>query len=506
MPTQTLGKVKLTPRGAYDPAATYVPLDIVSYGGGSYCVLKNVTGVTPTGDDVNFQLLAESGADGKSPQISASKTWLVWDADAGEYVDTGVSAAGETPEVDDTLTQPGQAADAAVVGDRLSALSEEIANLQTSGLTTAQINALDGMFKVCAFTKDNVSAEYTEFKTAFGIADSGGGDEEPDEPVVVTYTITNTLTNVSNSNSDASVNENASYIATLTADEGYELDSVTVTMGGDDITGSVYAYGGIYISSITGNIVITATAVEKAVEDDHEAYNWTSGEAYVIDEWTDGYGLTYDTSASTTVETLTESSRYCYSEYLPCAGASAFVASSDLYFDYSMDHVYDSDKAYMGYVAKHKADNTPFGGVTYMGLPMGAKYLRLTTQTSKKATSTVTPYKFDELTANTIPEDGKIYAVTPTAGVELNATTGVATESGSCCTSDFMACYGFKTFHFAEAMRKCVCFYDSDKKFISGLAYSSIDTGAIPEGVAYMRHTCTTSRNTLIVLSKEETA
>ena len=83
MPTQTLGKVKLTPRGAYDPAATYVPLDIVSYGGGSYCVLKNVTGVTPTGDDVNYQLLAKSGADGKSPQISTSKTWLVWDADAG---------------------------------------------------------------------------------------------------------------------------------------------------------------------------------------------------------------------------------------------------------------------------------------------------------------------------------------------------------------------------------------------------------------------------------------
>lgn len=63
------------------------------------------------------------------PQISASKTWLVWDANKGEYVDTGVSAAGETPEVDDTMTQPGQAADAAAVGDRLSALSEEIANL-----------------------------------------------------------------------------------------------------------------------------------------------------------------------------------------------------------------------------------------------------------------------------------------------------------------------------------------------------------------------------------------
>lgn len=134
MPTQTLGKVKLTPRGEYDPAATYVPLDIVSYGGGSYCVLKNVTGITPTGDDVNYQLLAESGADGKSPQIGASKTWLVWDANKGEYVDTGVSAAGEIPEVDDTLTQPGQAADAAAVGDRLSALSEEKVDKSVLGL------------------------------------------------------------------------------------------------------------------------------------------------------------------------------------------------------------------------------------------------------------------------------------------------------------------------------------------------------------------------------------
>ena len=323
---------------------------------------------------------------------------------------------------------------------------------------------------------------------------------------VVYYTVTNNLTNCTSDNAAASVVEGGSYIATLTADEGYELDSVTVTMGGDDITGSVYAYGGISISSVTGNIVITATAVEKAVEDDPEAYNWTSGEAYVIDEWTDGYKLTYDTSAPTSVETITEDSVYSYSKYLPCAGVSAFVASSGLYFNYSMDHVYDSGKAYMGFIAKHTADNTPFGGVTYLGFPMGAKYLRLTTYTADKATSTVTPYKFDELTANTIPEDGKIYAVTPTAGVELNATTGVVIERGSCCTSDFMACYGFKTFHFADGMRKCVCFYDSDKKFISGLAYGAPYTGAIPEGAAYMRHTCTTVRNTLIVLSKEETA
>lgn len=88
-------------------------------------------------------------------------------------------------------TEPREIVDAKARED-ISKLSEEIANIPSggSGLTTAQINALDGMFKVCAFTKDNVSAEYTEFKTAFGIADSGGGDGDPDEPVTPDVTLT----------------------------------------------------------------------------------------------------------------------------------------------------------------------------------------------------------------------------------------------------------------------------------------------------------------------------
>lgn len=113
------------------------------------------------------------------PQISASKTWLVWDADAGEYVDSGVSAAGAKGDdgnpgkapiigsngnwyewddaagtytdtgkpsrgekgetgasvtIDDTLTQSGQAADAKATGDAISALSEEKVDQSALGL------------------------------------------------------------------------------------------------------------------------------------------------------------------------------------------------------------------------------------------------------------------------------------------------------------------------------------------------------------------------------------
>ena len=48
------------------------------------------------------------------------------------------------------------------------------------------------------------------------------------------------------------------YNATITAEDGYTLDSITCTMGGVEqtVTGGV-----INISSVTGDIVITATAI-----------------------------------------------------------------------------------------------------------------------------------------------------------------------------------------------------------------------------------------------------
>ena len=77
---------------------------------------------------------------------------------------------------------------------------------------------------------------------------------------VTSYTITNNLTYCSNDNSDADVVEGNSYIANISANAGYELNSVTVSMGGTDITSTVYSNGVINIESVTGNIVINAIA------------------------------------------------------------------------------------------------------------------------------------------------------------------------------------------------------------------------------------------------------
>ena len=75
-----------------------------------------------------------------------------------------------------------------------------------------------------------------------------------------TYTVTQNLTNVTSSYTGATVNAGESLIATLTAEAGYNLNDVTVTMGGVDVTGIVYDDGAVEIASVTGNVVITAAA------------------------------------------------------------------------------------------------------------------------------------------------------------------------------------------------------------------------------------------------------
>lgn len=80
-----------------------------------------------------------------------------------------------------------------------------------------------------------------------------------DRPLA-SYTVANTLTKVVTSNSQASALEDSEYRATLTPYRWYTMQTVNVTMGGVDITTSVYSNGAIVIPKVTGNITITATA------------------------------------------------------------------------------------------------------------------------------------------------------------------------------------------------------------------------------------------------------
>ena len=77
--------------------------------------------------------------------------------------------------------------------------------------------------------------------------------------------ITKALSNCSIDNSKNRVIEEQGYGATITADDGYTLDggTITITMGGVDMS-TYYSNGKIAIPNVTGDIVITATAVPSA--------------------------------------------------------------------------------------------------------------------------------------------------------------------------------------------------------------------------------------------------
>ena len=76
------------------------------------------------------------------------------------------------------------------------------------------------------------------------------------------YSITKNLTYCTINNSATQVIKGESYSATVTANDGYELKSVSVTMGGQAVSVSG---GVISIANVTGDIVITAVAEEAVV-------------------------------------------------------------------------------------------------------------------------------------------------------------------------------------------------------------------------------------------------
>ena len=67
------------------------------------------------------------------------------------------------------------------------------------------------------------------------------GTPETVTPSIDTYTITNTLTNVTSDNADTSAAEYQPYTAKIAAANGYAISSVQVKMGGVDVTGSVWS-------------------------------------------------------------------------------------------------------------------------------------------------------------------------------------------------------------------------------------------------------------------------
>ena len=177
-------------------------------------------------DDLVFVALsaAKHAADGVPDAVA---DWL------SEHVDPETGYV-----VDDTLTIEGAAADAKAVGDRI----------ESAGLTDAVKQALLQLASKVAYIDDDGQDYYDDLYAALYNGEY--------------WAVTNTLTGCTTSNAAASITKNAAYSATITASSGYTLTGATVsiTMGGTDITSTAYSNGTISIASVTGALAISITA------------------------------------------------------------------------------------------------------------------------------------------------------------------------------------------------------------------------------------------------------
>lgn len=167
------------------------------------------------------------------------------------------------------------------------------------GWTTEQIDLLDSLLSNISFNSENggaiadmlIASLRSGASSGGGSGDSGGdsgGETEPDNPTVETYTITRYLTGCTSSSSISSVVGGTEHSETLTPADGYTFDgaTVSVTMGGEDITDNAYSDGVLNIASVTGNIAIIAVAVN------------IDAPIYEISE-----PITYDGTEATSVDT-----------------------------------------------------------------------------------------------------------------------------------------------------------------------------------------------------------
>ena len=137
--------------------------------------------------------------------------------------------------------------------------------------------AVEAVFKNVVFRSANTQA--------YDYLSSVVQQLKPDGMVSVKYSLTNCTINTS----VAYVMKGSSFTATITPNDNTEFQSLTVTMGGSDVTETVVEDKTINITNVTGDVVIIAIAKSLFLADGYEAldyvYSSGNGDAYIDTDW-----------------------------------------------------------------------------------------------------------------------------------------------------------------------------------------------------------------------------
>ena len=113
-------------------------------------------------------------------------------------------------------------------------------------------------------TAFNINVINPSEQVIYSFCYGAGTDRTIGYAATVYHSITNTLTHVTTSNDAVAAEDGTEYTAALSAVSGYTMETVSVTMGGTDITATAYNAntGVISIAAVTGDVVITAKATK----------------------------------------------------------------------------------------------------------------------------------------------------------------------------------------------------------------------------------------------------
>ena len=141
------------------------------------------------------------------------------------------------------------------------------------------------------------------------------------------YTITNTLVNFTNSNDALTITEGESYSAILTPTIVGDETNIVITMGGTDITSSVYtsSTGAILINSVTGNIVITASTIVVENTDPNNLIPQSinaDGSSFIGSNGEDGYISGFRLSST---GTLKEATNHSVTGFIPVISGDTII-------------------------------------------------------------------------------------------------------------------------------------------------------------------------------------
>lgn len=408
-----------------------------------------------------------------------------------------------------------------------------------SGLTTAQINALDGMFKVCAFTKDDISAEYNEFCTEFGIdaatitgisATYSGGAvavgtavtdltgivvtanySDGSKRTVTGYTLSGTIAEGSNTITVTYEGMTTTFTVTGVAEE-VTLTSISAVYGGGevavgtavtDLTGIVVTahYSDGTSATVTGYTLSGTIAegentitviyqgksatftVNGIAESSGENNGWTDGDPYTdMVTWQDGYIINGQTGVAE------ENTDFSITDYLPCKGVDAFSSTNNN--NYTI-YLYDDNKNYIG---KRELPKTGVYSSSY--LTSGGQtpaYFRTKFRTTWKDNGAwqpfITPHELPVATPTTVLEAGNYYIPVFKVGYTVWVSAGVETEDVEHYCTDFIFIKDFASISISTpdvTNRKWVGFYDAEKNYINGEAGNWF-TKDVPENAYYCR-------------------